>query len=264
MALAGAGAGLRGARGHRPVRRFRDPSRRDHAILGAGAPPGLRQRGPLLGVLLRRPFVAAPRPDRRGAGAVRRRGPRPALLVRRRGRAGVLRDLPAHSGRNVFLRAPAFRRGRGAGRAAGRRLLVRAGRVRPQADDRVRRRRPVDGAARAVRAPAARRRAGGGVAGRLPRGADGGGTDTVRAPRARAARPLPRARREGRQAACGRRGDRVLPRGRRVRRGDVGRRVVPPLPHLPGIQPRDRPAGGSCASGRDTSIWYGSCSSGEG
>ena len=212
-AVAGARAGVRGARGRRPVRRFHPASGRAHAVPGAGASPGLRQRHPLLGILLRRPLVADACPDRRGPEAVRRRRPRPAGLVRRRGQAGVLRDLPGDPGRDVFLRAPALRRDRGAGGAAGRGLLVRAGRFRPQAADRIHGHRGADGAARTLRTPVPAQ-AGDGLAGGPAGGPGGGDPDAVRAARPRAPRPVLPARREGCGADAARTDDRFLKEGR--------------------------------------------------
>ena len=210
-------AGLRRARVRRLVRRLRAASGRDHAVPGAGAPSGLRRRHRPLGALLRRAFVAGARPDRRGPGAVRRRGPRPARLVRRRRQAGLLRPFLGGSGRYVLLRSPPLRRKRGPGGARGRGLLVRAGRLRPQADDRVRGHRPADGVAGAVRAPGPGP-AGGRLAGGPPGGAGRGGADAVRPARAGAARPALPARRWGVRA------------GRRVVAGGRGRSSRSPRP----------------------------------
>ena len=74
----------------------------------------------------------------------------PAVLVRGRRQAAVLRHLPGDSGRHVPLCPTPLRRNRRQGGPAGGRLLVRAGRLRPQAHDRVRGHRSAAGAAGAL------------------------------------------------------------------------------------------------------------------
>ena len=101
----------------------------------------------------------------RRPSAVRRRRPWPAVLVYRRRQAVVLRDLPGDSRRHVRLCPTPLRRNHREGGVAGRRLLVRTDRLRPQADDRVRSHRSAGGAAGALRAA---------LRGRCPDGLDGG------------------------------------------------------------------------------------------
>ena len=111
---AGSDPGVRGTRGGGPDGRLRAPSGRDHAVPGASAPAGVRQRRDLLGVLLRRALLAGAGRRGRGAQAVRHCRTRRAVLVRSRGEAAVLRALAGRPGRHVLLCAPPLRRDRGA------------------------------------------------------------------------------------------------------------------------------------------------------
>ena len=144
---AGARAGVRGARRGGPQWRFRPAPRRNHAVPGAGASPGVRQRRHVLGVFLRRPRLAGAGPRRRRAQAVRCRRSRGTALVCRRCQADVLRAVAGDPVRHVRLRAAPCQRIRRPGGAAGRRLLVRTGRLCPEADDRVCGHRRIGGAA---------------------------------------------------------------------------------------------------------------------
>ena len=81
--------------------------------------------------LLRCPFVAGAWVSCWRFEAVRPRRPWSACLVRRRGQARVLRDLPAHSGGHVLFCPVALWRDGGAGCIADGCLLVRACRFCP-------------------------------------------------------------------------------------------------------------------------------------
>ena len=234
---AGAGAGLCGPRRRGSVGRLRGAPRRDHAVPGAGAPPGLRQRRHLLGVLLRRPLLAGARNRGRRPSAVRRRGPGPAILVRRRRQAAVLRRRPGDSGGHVPLWPTPLRRDRREGGLAGGRLLVRAGRLRPQAHDRVRSHGSAAGAAGAMLASLAGR-CPHGVDGGLSGGPHGGHTVAVRTGCAGAAGNRVSADREEASAHTGRR--RVRRRHRRFRRRHLGWRPLPLLRHQHPLQPHTR------------------------
>ena len=112
---AGIGAGVRGTRGGGPDGRLRAPSGRDHAVPGASAPAGVRQRRDLLGILLRRALLAGAGCRGRGAQAVRHCRTRRAVVVRWRCKAVLFCALSlADPGRHVLLCAPPLRRDRGA------------------------------------------------------------------------------------------------------------------------------------------------------
>ena len=162
----GVGAGVRGTRGGGPERRLRAAPGRGDAVPGAGPPVGVRQRGDLLGVFLRRPLLAGAGRGGRRAEAVRPRRARRAVVVRGRREAVLLRPLARRPGGHVLLRPSSLRRDRGAHRPARRRLLVRAGRLRAQAVHRVRGHGTAAGAVGAERAAPHRRPARG--AGRRP------------------------------------------------------------------------------------------------
>ena len=158
---AGACIGLCRTGGYCPVRGFCLAPRRNHAVSGAGAPPSLRQRCNLLGVLLRARSWLVPGLvagvlklfDIVGLG-------QPAWYVGGR-QARVLRDLLAHPSEHVLFCPLALWRNRGAGCVADGCFLVRTGWFCPQADDRVCRHGPDFVLARALCAACAGQTAGG-------------------------------------------------------------------------------------------------------
>ena len=107
-------------------------------------------------VLLRGALLAGAGRGGRRAQAVRCSGARRAVVVRRRRQAIVLRHLAGDPSRHVQLRPPPLQRDRGAAGPARRRLLVRTGRLRAQAADRVRGDRAAAWIAGPVRKPLAR------------------------------------------------------------------------------------------------------------